>query len=103
MRMLQLANRITRMFGWYFDIEHEVQRMDHQRDFITWNSGYSNREDAEKACREESMLAPQIFHDYPCVFRVQTTFTLKRYPLVTNYRGLHARECDRVKESDRLR
>lgn len=100
--MLYWLNRLTSWLGFYVTVEHEVQRMDFQRDFMTWGTGYASRRDAEYACLISSQNMPS-YGQYPVVYRVESRLVFIRYGSVKNYSGVGAREMDRIKESDRLR
>jgi hypothetical protein len=99
---VSLLNKITRLFGFYLSVEHEVQRMDFQRDFRTWSNGFRSREEAEKECLVASQNMPS-HGDVPAVFRVESRIVVTRYGSVRNYRGDGARFRDGIMKKDRLR
>lgn len=100
--MLYWLNKLTACLGFYVNFEHEVQRMDFQRDFRTWSSGFASRQEAEKECLLASQNMPSN-GQFPVVYRVQSRLVFTRYGSVKNYRGAGARFCDGIMKEDRLK
>lgn len=101
--VIHILGRVTRLFGVYLHVEHEIQRMDHQRDFRTWSNGFRSREEAEKECLLASQNMPS-HGECPAVYRVESRLVFTRYGSVRNYRGGYgSRFCDGIMKEDRLR
>lgn len=100
--MLWLINRFTCWLGFHVHLEHEVQRMDFQRDFRTYSNGFSSRREAEKECLIESQKMP-AHGDPAAVFRVESRLVFVRYGSVRVYRGVGSRFRDAIMKADRIR
>jgi len=101
-KVIQILGSFTSLFGVYLHFEHEVQRMDHQRDFRTFSNGFRSRQEAEQECLIASQNMP-AHGDVPAVYRVESRLVVTRYGSVRNYRGDGARFRDGIMKGDRLR